>query len=284
MVETNAKVYLRPSSVEEAWTILNERGERAKLVGGGADVVLYASSATTTLVDLDGLPLKTIERGNDGLVIGSGVTFTELLESPVVAGYLHGVVTDMLRGVGSPLLRNLATVGGTLGSAHPWSDVIPLFVSLGAMVTLHNGTTRTVALEDLIADRPLLHRCVITHVRLPIASPRAAAAFLKFGRTKVDVGLLNCACFAAGREDKVETVRITVGGAPAIAQRVPAAEAVVLGNCLDAEVIAQAAAAGAEAVDVRNDRRASGEYRRTLTAVGIRRCLERIGERWGETA
>ena len=38
MIVTNVQTYQRPTSVEEAWRMLNEGGKSAKLVGGGVDV------------------------------------------------------------------------------------------------------------------------------------------------------------------------------------------------------------------------------------------------------
>jgi CO/xanthine dehydrogenase FAD-binding subunit len=53
---------------------------------------------------------------------------------------------------------------------------------------------------------------------------------------------------------------------------------------LSPETITEAATLAARVVDARDDRRASEAYRRTLTEVGIRRCLARVAGIKGEGA
>ncbi|MBU1049677.1 FAD binding domain-containing protein, partial [Candidatus Bipolaricaulota bacterium] len=116
---TSVQTYHRPTSIEEAWRLLSDNGNSARLVGGGVDVALFTPTDITTLIDLTSLPYRSIELRDGELALGAVATLTELLESPAVAGYLGGIVVTMLRQVASPLLRNAATLGGTLASTHP---------------------------------------------------------------------------------------------------------------------------------------------------------------------
>ena len=194
MTVTSVQTYQRPSSIEEAWRLLNEGGKSAKLVGGGVDVALFAPPEIITLIDLADLPNRSIEMRNGELVMGAGMTLTELLESPLTASYLDGIVVTMLRQVASPLLRNAASVGGALASTHPWSDVITLFLALGARVTQYAGRLQTRSLDELLEGRGIIDRAIITEVILPVPADRTYVSFEKFVRTGFDVGMLNCAC------------------------------------------------------------------------------------------
>jgi len=281
---TNVQRYLRPESVEQAWALIRDGKEAARPVGGGVDAALYMPPRVTTLVDLSDLPLRYIEAEAGVLRIGAGATLTELLEHGRAAEYLNGIIPETLRRVASPLLRNLATVGGTLASAHPWSDVIPLFLVLGATVVVYDGAARAVAIDEFIGDRRAVAGALITEVLLPSPAAGAAAAFEKFTRTGFDVALLNCACFVAIDDGVCRAVRLAAGGTPDMAKRVPAIEEQLVGGRLDDEAITAAAALAEEAIAVRSDRRASGAYRRILTSAGVRRCLRRIAARQGGTA
>ncbi|MCK5586815.1 FAD binding domain-containing protein, partial [Candidatus Bipolaricaulota bacterium] len=230
---TNVQSYQRPTSVEEAWSLLKEGGKSAKLVGGGVDVGLFAPPRISTLIDLALISNRTIELRNDGLVIGAGVTLTELLESPFTREYLGGIVIDMLRQVASPLLRNAATVGGALAGTHPWSDVITLFLSLGACVTQYEGELRSVSLEELLGQRGIIDRSIITEVVLPIPAERTFVSFEKFIRTGFDVGMLNCACRLTISDNGCEDVRIVFGGTPDIGHRLEVVEKALSGMRLD---------------------------------------------------
>ena len=279
---TNVQTYQRPTSVEEAWRLLKEGGESAKLVGGGVDVALFAPPRISTLIDLALISSRTIELRDDELVIGAGVTLTELLESPSTGEYLGGVVVNTLRQVASPLLRNAATVGGALAGTHPWSDVITLFLCLGACVRQYASELRNVSLEELLEQRGIIGRSIITEVVLPVPVERTFASFEKFVRTGFDVGMLNCACRLTINDTGCEGVRIVFGGTPDIGHRLEVVEKALTGKKLDRAVIESAAELAAQVIPVRDDVRASADYRRVLAAAGVRRCLMRIAQRVGE--
>lgn len=279
---TSVQTYQRPSSIEEAWSLLNDGGKSAKLVGGGVDVALFAPPEILTLIDLALLPTRSIELRSDGLAIGAGVTLTDLLESPLAAAYLDGVVVTMLRQVAAPLLRNAATVGGALASTHPWSDVITLFLALDAQVTQYSGQLQTSSLENLMEQRGTIDRTIITEVLLPIPADDVYASFEKFVRTGFDIGMLNCACRLTMNGDRCESGRIVFGGTPDIGHRLEAIERALAGARLDDATIDSAAQLARQALALRDDVRASAEYRRVLAVAGIRRCLMRIAQRVGE--
>ena len=279
---TNVQTYQRPTSMEEAWRLLKEGGESAKLLGGGVDVALFAPPRVSTLIDVSMFVNRTIELRDDELVIGAGVTLTELLESPVTGDYSGGIVIDTLRQVASPLLRNAATVGGALAGTHPWSDVITLFLCLGACVTQYAGELRSVSLEELLEQRGIIDRSIITEVALPVPVGRTFASFEKFIRTGFDVGMLNCACRLTISDSGCEGVRIVFGGTPDIGHRLEVVEKALTGKELDRAAIESAAELAAEVIPARDDMRASADYRRTLAAAGVRRCLMRIAQRAGE--
>lgn len=280
MVLTGIREYLRPASIEEAWAALAERGKVAKPIGGGIDVLLYASPDTTTLVDLGNAEMSYV-RNDGGLAIGATTTFAEMIESPLIARPLDGILIEVLEKVASPLQRNLATIGGTLGSAHPWSDVIPLLLVLDAEVTVYDGRARTLALAEYFAVRANGERPLITEVRLPAAPRASACAFEEYSATGFDVAVLNCACLVSLDSGRCRIVRIAVGGTPALATRLPAVEEELTGSTLDDETIDRVARRVGEAIDARDDRRATAEYRRDLARVGVARCLRQVAERLG---
>ena len=278
MSVTGIETYLRPQTLDEALTAL---GEGAVALAGGTNIMLNSRPGTTTLVDLTGLPLAYV-RDEDGFTIGATTTLTAMLEHPGLATHLDGAVAGMLRHVGSPLLRNVATIGGHLARGRI-SDVIPLFLALDATITVYDGAERSMSLADFFAGRVNEQQMLITEVGLPAARRDTAAAFHKFSRTFFDLALLNCACSVRlGNDGMVIAGRVVVGETPAVGAHVEPAAAALPGTRLDDEDIAGIAEIAAAAIPAGTDTRASADYRRALCRAAVSRCLEEIRGRFEE--
>jgi CO/xanthine dehydrogenase FAD-binding subunit len=106
-------VYARPATLDEALDLLSRPG--AAPLAGGTDLLGQIDRGITAaglLVDLQALDLAGIEADGDGVLVGAGVTLAEAAASPLLAPY--AAVREAARSAASPLLRNVATVGGNL--------------------------------------------------------------------------------------------------------------------------------------------------------------------------
>jgi len=271
---THLRSYARPTDLDSAVELLREGGRGTRIMAAGTDLVLSGSDEVTGLVDLGGLDLAYVEERDGAVAIGAMTTLTELLESPAAAAYLDGVVPEMLRRVGTPLLRNVATAGGNLVRRQPWSDVIPLFRTLGASMRLFDGDVRSGPIDDLYTEAAHLTGTILTEIVLPPQPARTAAAFWKFTRSAVDIATLNCAALIQVDEGRCTRARVFVGATPRLAAAVPSAEAALVGTDLSTAAIATAARAAADEVATGDDLRATSAYRTRLVSVGVTRCLE----------
>jgi len=66
--------------------------------------------------------------------MGAGVTYTQMLESDAGSVALQ----EAARTVGSPQIRNVATIGGNLGTCSPAGDTLPVLAALDATVVLRS--------------------------------------------------------------------------------------------------------------------------------------------------
>ena len=276
---THLRSYARPTDLESAVEVLRGGGHGTRLMAAGTDLVLSGSDEITGLVDLGGLDLAYVEERDGAIAIGAMTTLTELLEHPAAAAYLHGVVPEMLRRVGSPLLRNVATIGGNLVRKQPWSDVIPLFRALGASIMIFDGDRRSEPIDHLYAEAAHLTGSILTEVVLPRQPVGTAAAFWKFTRSAVDIATLNCAALTQTEAGRCIRARIFVGAIPRLAAAVPSAEAALVGTDLSVAAVAAAALAASDEVLSGDDLRATAAYRTRLVSVGVTRCLEHAKRR-----
>lgn len=245
-------------------------------MAAGTDLVLHGGDEITTLIDLSDLNLAYVEQRDTGIAIGAMTPLSDLLNHSALATYLGGLIPAVLRTVGSPMLRNVATVGGNLIRRQPWSDVVPLFLALGANARHFDGTEHEETLAEFYGRPGHSPEDILTEIVLPAPKPVAAAAFEKFTRSAVDVALLNCAVFIRTKYDRCVEARVYVGGTPRSAAAVPAVVEMLQGSELDDELISEAARIAAAEVPTGNDRRTTASYRTHLVEVGLGRCLRRI--------
>jgi CO/xanthine dehydrogenase FAD-binding subunit len=278
---THLQTYHRPNDLQSAVDLIQAGAPQVRLMAAGTDLVLHGTHEITGLVDLSGLDLSYIEGRDNGIAIGAMTTLTDLMEHPVLNDYLGGIVPAVLRHVGSPLLRNLATIGGNLVRRQPWSDVVPLFLALGATVRHFDGTEHEETLAELYGKPGHTPEDILIEVVLPVPKPTAAAAFEKFTRSVVDIAVLNCVVFVRSEHERCVEARVYVGGTPRSAAAVPAVVEKLQGRSLDDEVISEAAQIAAAEVPTGNDRRTTAAYRTHLVEVGLGRCLRRIAKEVG---
>ena len=275
MAVHHVKSVIRPATREEAWAEKEKCGKAARFLAGGIDVVLYTPPSVDSLIDLTGLGLSGVTQDAAGIKIGAMTTMTEAIESPEIRAYANGFLIGVLKQVASPLQRNVATFGGTLGSAHPWSDVIPAFLVLDATLILYDGNERTAGLEQFLAGGGQGTGPIICGIRIPRALESSRGAHEAFTRTMFDVATLNVSCLAAIGESGWSDLRIAIGGTPGLATRLRDVEDAAVREKMEGGDIADAAAAS---IDARDDVHASGKYRRTLARALVAECLREIAE------
>lgn len=248
-------------------------------VSGGTDVMLHPPAQPADMVDLTVLPLAGIESYRGGVRIGATTTLTAMLGDPRVAAIAGGVIATMLVEVGSPLLRNRATIGGHLARGR-LSDVIPVLLALDATITWNDGSAHTQSLAGFYREGRHRTPLIITSITIAEPPARSGSAFRKFSRTAFELAILNCAC-RLDLDDRgvITAARVVVGETPAVAASMNDVEVHLAGRPLTPELIVTAAQMAAAAVPARSDERATAEYRRVLTEVLVRRCLTEIAER-----
>jgi xanthine dehydrogenase YagS FAD-binding subunit len=106
--------YVRPDTVADAIAALNSPGARA-LAGGTnlVDLMKYNVAAPERVVDINRLPLKSIEIVGGELRVGALVSNSELAWHPDIRERWPLLSSAILAGA-SPQLRNAATTGGNL--------------------------------------------------------------------------------------------------------------------------------------------------------------------------
>src|SRR5579863_7197479 len=109
--------YANPTTLQEALGLLASKWGEADVLAGGTDQISLMKdylAIPKRLVNIKGIKeLGGIQNTKTGLRIGSTVTIEDLLENAEVHKTFPAL-TDAARGVTSPQIRNMGTVGGDL--------------------------------------------------------------------------------------------------------------------------------------------------------------------------
>jgi carbon-monoxide dehydrogenase medium subunit len=271
-----------PKSLQEAVDILAARGDRARVIAGGTDLMVnlkkkvVSPAHLVSLARIDSLRALTGENGT--VRIGANVTVDELATSETVCRSI-GALAAGARALGTPLIRNRATIGGNLGSARPAADLPPSLMAYGASVVLTGaGSERTVPLGEFFKGPGLTvlkpGEC-ITEIQVPRPPDGAGAGYINIGvRKSQDCNIVNVASYLAlDNGGRISDARIIMGSVGPTPMRAPAAEALLIGESPDEVLFARAGEVAAGDSTPILDFRGSAQYRRDMVAVLTKRTL-----------
>jgi carbon-monoxide dehydrogenase medium subunit len=273
--------YFRPKSIEEAISLCQSYGEKAKYIAGGTDLMVKIKEKQLRpqyIISLKGIPgIGQIQYKNGELKIGARVTHRQLEFSPIIQKHFT-ILFDAVQNIGSAQIRNVATIGGNIVNAAPSSDgAIPL-ITLGAKVEIIGAKgKRTMALEDIFTgpgQTVLEPGEILCELMVPKLPPRTGGAYWKHTRrAAMELPLLGVAVLISLAEDLETCVeaRIGLGVMAPTPMRAKNAEAVLKGNRLTDAILEKAGKAAASESKPRDTARGEAWYRREMAEVLVQR-------------
>lgn len=212
--------------------------------------------------------LKQIRQSGDGFEVGAGVTMAAIAQHAELA-FLHPVV----RAIGGPQIRNMATIGGNLFAEPPYGDLAAALLALGARLVMTGGQARPI--EEFFRDRKRAD--LITAIQLPRPGDNKSFAFHKVSRVKPKgVSVISFSALLPRDAGRLRGVRIACIGLGLGPLRAFSAERALEGQVLDAASITRAAQLVTDGLEPPTDALASSWYRREVAGVHLKRLLERM--------
>jgi carbon-monoxide dehydrogenase medium subunit len=272
---------LRPDSLDEALTQLADPSVRP--IAGGTDLLLDLERGgpgpDVELLDLNGIDeLRRVTVAAELVTLGALTTHNDVVTHPLLRQVALPLAQACLE-IGSPQLRNRATVAGNVATASPANDTISALLALDATVVLRSSTgTRRATLDDFFTgfrSTDLQPGELITAIEFSPMGPNTAGMWVKLGnRAAQAISVVHLAAIVT-RDDRGEVLdaRLAIGSVAARVVRLPEAEAAVVGDQLTDQSITAAGEAAAAAVSPIDDVRATGEYRTETIPTLVRRTL-----------
>jgi len=257
----------------------------ATVLAGGTDLMVEVNDGRRSLaqvVAVSRVPeLAGVRVVGDRVVIGAATPFAQL-EAGTVAD-LVPALAYAARTVGSPQIRNAATIGGNLATASPAGDSLPVLVALGANVESAgpNGR-RVIPIADFFTGpkrSALQPGELVTAVHVPVL--RGHQDYLKVGVRNAMV--IAVASLAIAVDLDARRIGVGLGSVGPTPLAAPDACAWIAARAnwrddgfevseADALEFGARVAAAAQPID---DHRGTAQYRRHAVGVIARRALRR---------
>ena len=212
--------YNAPATLDEACQMMANYGERAKLLAGGTDLLIALKKKAVTpaqVVALDRVDeIQGFCADEEGIYLGSRTTATEIATADL--GPAGQVLSQAAAQVGSPLIRNLATIGGNLVTAMPAADMAPPLLALQASVVLQRvADQRELLLSDFFVspgEQVMLPEEIMSMIVLPRLPEGCGGAFEKLGvRKALERSIVSVAAVISLADDgrTIKGARIALG-------------------------------------------------------------------------
>jgi xanthine dehydrogenase FAD-binding subunit len=282
--------YHKADTVDEAIALLSQN-PNAVPIAGGTDVLVRLHGHNPDyrhLVDIhDVAELKNISMESDGtIVIGSGITFTELAESSIVSTNIP-VLAEGGSSIGGPQVRNVATIGGNISNGAPSADAAPPLLVLNAQVELKGPEGfRRLPLHDFYQGPGQVDRKsgeIMTCLRIGSADYKGwSGHYYKYAmRGAMDIATIGCASACKIDGGRVTGIRLAFGVAGPTPLRCWRTEEKAQGHVVDQTLLDLVSDSVLGDLRPRDSWRASKDFREQIITTLSERVLKEALNRNG---
>lgn len=285
MVKTT---YLAPESVREALLLLLKHGNKSRLIAGGSDVLVPPEARASFpgyLISLERIRNLDYIRYDEsgGLKIGA-LTTIGTLEKNALIKEKYDILAQAAGVLGTPAVRNRATIGGNLCNAAPSADCAPALMVLGAKLKINSVDKEWVtSIEDFFSGpggTVIKPGQLLTEIQIPKPPPGSTGVYLKHTRNRgADLALVGVAVLIRLKNGILEDIRIALGAVAPTPIRAKKAEAVLKGRALTDGLLKEAAQVAVSETSCIDDVRCSAEYRRSLVSTLLKRAVIEAAEK-----
>lgn len=277
--------YVAPDSLDEALSVLGERGDEAKVLAGGQSLIPLLKlrfAAPALLIDINRIPeFSYIEESDGTLRVGALARHSQLAADATLArGYPIMATAAPL--ISDPLVRNRGTLCGSLAHADPAGDWGSVMLALGAEVVARSAKgERTIPIADFLRGTfttALEPTEIVTEVRIPKPRGKAGGTYLKLERKVGDFATVGVAVQLELDDGKIGKAGIALTAVGPQNLKATEAEAVLAGGAPSDAAFDEAARMAAKAAQPNTDVRGTADYKREIVRVYTRRGLARALE------
>ena len=269
--------YKRPASLDDALSLRDKWGESSSLLLGGTDLFLAIEDGVVSpemIIDLKNIPgLNCLEEKDDSIIVGAGMTYSDLIKSSLVRKSLPGI-WESSRLVASVGIRNSATMVGNICNAVPSAEsAAPLMVRDARIHIASKSGERVVPITTFFTGprkTVVSPGEIVTKITIPLVKEDFGESYIKLGRYRgEDIAQVCVSVFV----DSQWNYKIAFGAVGPVPMRIHLAESILKGNPPTPELIVKAQDAIIESVSPITDIRASKEYRLHMCRIMLEKAV-----------
>jgi CO/xanthine dehydrogenase FAD-binding subunit len=262
------RAYHRPKSLAEALQLLAQPDSVA-LAGGTKLLASEDGLPVDHVIDLQALGLNQVEAERDELIVGATCTLTEFAAA-LARDYpdepLSLLLQQVVKREGPNTYRNAATLGGTIASRLPDSELLAVLLVVDARLKFAWSAEAHEESFSAYLEAGDAHHGLVVSLQIPWSRGRGAVE--RVARTPADYPIVSVAAWYP----EGEQIRLAATGISSLPIRLFSAEE-FLKTEFNEDVIIAAARAAKESARHPGDFRGDAAYRAQMAEVLTRRAL-----------
>ena len=285
--------YEAPSTIDDAVAVLEKHGDKARPIAGGTDVLVQARANRWDLeaiVDVKNIQeLTEIIHYPDGSTsIGAATPCYKIYEDDMVRTKYPGII-DAVEMIGGIQIQSRASLGGNLCNSSPSADGICPLIAYNAVCHIAGpggeGAHRDVPVAEFCTgpgSNVLQRGEILVALVLPAQQRNSGAAYVRFiPRNEMDIAVCGAGVGVRLNDagDTFEDAIVALAAVAPVPLVVPEAAEALIGNPVNDDTIAKAAAAAKAAARPIADMRGTIDQRKHLSEVLTRRMINKAVER-----
>jgi carbon-monoxide dehydrogenase medium subunit len=276
--------YEAPYSLDEAFDLLNQYGDEAKVMAGGQSLLPLMKlrfASPEMIVDINNLPGLSYHRtAPDGTLQIVALCRHGELERSSLLQQTQPTMAACAPMIADPMVRNRGTLVGSLCHADPQGDWASVMMALGGYVVAQSVTgTRNIPVADFVSG-PFQNTLRVGEIAVEAVVPAPKAtlkgSYLKLERRVGDFATVGVAVAVETNGSTVSRAGIGLTGVGSATINASQAANALVGKQLSSSTIEEAAYLAAQASNPRSDHRGSATYKRHVVGMFVERILTGI--------
>jgi len=280
--------YAAATSVDEAVGLLAARGDRAKILAGGTDIIVQLREnlrEADLVVDVKRIPeLTKFEFSpQTGLKLGASVPCYQVYENADICR-AYPALSDSARIIGGWQIQSRASIGGNLCNSSPAADSIPALIALGAKAHIAGPDGRRTVPVDQFCTAPgrnvLKRGELLTAIEFPAPAKQAGSHYQRFiPRNEMDIAVVGVGVWLRLEGATIAEGRIALGAVAPTPIYAAEASEFLKGKPAGEDTFKQAGELARKIAKPISDMRGPAEHRVHLVGVLVARSLAAAFER-----